>query len=323
MTEIEKLVAEALEILGSVGIPTDTLSARRRVKMAKCFLAVAGLTLGKKWKDVIYDDPSHRLRSRDIIIWINKFFGENISPGSYDDIRRKDLVFPVEAGLILKSAGKDDAATNDGTRGYAINPDYKDLLDHFGTPPWRSKVSQFMEKKQTLKEALEKKRKILLIPVNVGGKKFNFTPGKHNALQKSIIEEFIPRFGRGARVLYVGDTADKFLFRDDEKLVNLGFFELSHDKLPDVVAYSEEKNWLFLIEAVHSANPITPMRRYTLEKLTDECLASVVYVTAFPDRATFRKFAVDVAWETEVWIADAPDHMIHFNGDKFLGPYSE
>lgn len=233
------------------------------------------------------------------------------------------MVFPVEAGLILKSAGKDDAATNDGTRGYAINPDYKDLLDHFGTPSWRSKVSQFMEKKQALKEALEKKRKILLIPVNVGGKIFNFTPGKHNALQKSIIEEFIPRFGRGARVLYVGDTADKFLFRDEAQLVNLGFFELSHDKLPDVVAYSEEKNWLFLIEAVHSANPITPMRRYTLEKLTHECLASVVYVTAFPDRATFRKFAVEVAWETEVWIADAPDHMIHFNGDKFLGPYSE
>jgi adenine-specific DNA-methyltransferase len=45
-------------------------------------------------------------------------------------------------------------------------------------------------------------------------------------------------------------------------------------------------------------------------------------VTAFPDRVTFRKFAKDIAWETEVWIADNPDHMIHFNGDKFLGPYT-
>ena len=42
---------------------------------------------------------------------------------------------------------------------------------------------------------------------------------------------------------------------------------------------------------------------------------------AFPDRAEFRKNAADIAWETEVWIADNPDHMIHFNGDRFLGPH--
>ncbi|MFS2517149.1 MULTISPECIES: BsuBI/PstI family type II restriction endonuclease [Parabacteroides] len=28
----------------------------------------------------------------------------------------------------------------------------------------------------------------------------------------------------------------------------------------------------------------------------------------------------DIAWETEVWIAENPGHMIHFNGDRFIGP---
>jgi hypothetical protein len=30
-----------------------------------------------------------------------------------------------------------------------------------------------------------------------------------------------------------------------------------------------------------------------------------------------------ISWETEVWVADSPTHMIHFNGERFLGPYTE
>ncbi len=127
--------------------------------------------------------------------------------------------------------------------------------------------------------------------------------------------------GYGAEVLYIGDTAKKFLVRDEAKLKALKFFELEHGELPDIVAYSEQKNWLFLIEAVHSSGPISPIRLLELKRLAKECTADIVFVTAFLTRDTFRKFAPDIAWETEVWIADAPDHMVHFDGDKFLGPY--
>lgn len=155
------------------------------------------------------------------------------------------------------------------------------------------------------------------------GKSLKFSPGEHNDLQKAIIEEFLPRYGSESEVLYVGDTAKKLLLCDRKKLEKLSFFELTHDELPDVLAYSSKKNWLFLIEAVHSSGPITPVRLEELKRLTKECTAEIVYVTAFLDRATFRKFAPDIAWETEVWIADSPDHLIHFNGDKFLGPYKK
>ncbi len=140
-------------------------------------------------------------------------------------------------------------------------------------------------------------------------------------MQKQIIEEFLPRYGYGAEVLYIGDTSDKYLFIQKERLLQLRFFEIGHEELPDIIAYSKEKNWLYLIEAVHSSGAIDEIRLMQLASLTKQCTADIIYVTAFLNRKTFRKFIQDIAWETEVWIADSPDHLIHFNGDKFLGPY--
>lgn len=154
-----------------------------------------------------------------------------------------------------------------------------------------------------------------------GDKRLSFGAGAHNVLQKAIIESFLPDFAPGAHVLYVGDAANKGLHIDVASLTSIDFFELAHDKLPDVVAYLERKNWLYLIEAVTTANPITELRRLSLIASAKACRANLIFVTAFPDRDVYRKFAKDVAWETDVWIADSPEHMVHFNGDKFLGPY--
>ena len=319
--QLEQLISEALDILTSFGVPVEGMTDRRKEKMAKAFLAVAGLKPEDKWTDLKVNDPNHRPRSRDCIKWMNDFLGEDISSGSYDDIRRKDLVFPVEVGVVLKAAGNEDAATNDGTRGYAINPDFADQIKKYGTPQWNSSLKTFMEGKESRVEQWKQRREKAMLPVKIGGKEVVFSPGEHNQIQKAIIEEFLPRFGQDAEVLYVGDTADKFLFLNESALNELKFFEISHEKLPDVLAYSKSKNWLFLIEAVHSANPIDSFRKLTLAKLADGCAADIVFVTAFLTRSSFKKFVADIAWETEVWIADDPDHMIHFNGDKFLGPH--
>ena len=85
--------------------------------------------------------------------------------------------------------------------------------------------------------------------------------------------------------------------------------------------YHSVKNWLYLVEAVTSHGPISPKRHAELIRMLAGSSAEFVFVTAFPSVAEFRKYAADIAWETEVWIADNPDHMIHFNGPKFLGPY--
>lgn len=317
-SRLEILVEDTLKILALTGIPTLDLTSRRRVCMAKAFLAVAGMKTGSNWTEASSDN---RLRSRDVIRWMNEFLGESISSGSYDDIRRKHLYLPVEAGLVVKSAGNVNAATNDGTRSYALSPETAELLRSFGTKQWPSQLETFLAGREALADTLKKSRLQSRIAISIGTKELLFGPGEHNELQKKIIEEFLPCFGHGAEVLYVGDTEDKLAYVDQLRLLQLGFFELSHDKLPDVLAYSASKNWLYLIEAVHSANPITELRKRALERLTATCTAEIVYVTAFLTRESFRRFAREVAWETEVWIAESVGHLIHFNGDKFLGPH--
>ena len=146
--------------------------------------------------------------------------------------------------------------------------------------------------------------------------------GPRNDLQKAIIEEFLPRYGHGAEVLYIGDTAKKSLLPVEEaKLKTFGFFELVHDELPDVVAYDAARNWLFLVEAVPPSNPISKLRHLTLERMTEKCTAAKVYVSVFRDRQSLRNWLIEISWETKVWLAESPDHLIHFNGEQFLGPY--
>lgn len=48
--------------------------------------------------------------------------------------------------------------------------------------------------------------------------------------------------------------------------------------------------------------------------------ARKVYVSAFPDFTEFKKHSTNIAWETEIWLVDFPEHMIHFNGDRLVGP---
>lgn len=320
--DIKIMIDDALNILMALGVPTKDLTIRRKTRMAKGFLSVAGLRPGMGWSETKDNDDLHRLGSRQIISYMNTHWDEKISSGSYDDIRRQDMVLPVEAFIILNSAANPLAETNDGTRGFAINPFAAKAIRKFGTPEWDQAVKEFLLGRTTLSDQLTRIRNLARVPVLIKDDlTITFSAGDHNILQKKIIESFLPLFGHGSNVLYVGDTAKKNLYLDSYGLKNINFFELAHEKLPDVVAYSAEKNWLYLIEAVTTANPITELRRSILIRSAINCTADLIFVTAFLDRNTYRKFSRDIAWETEVWIADAPEHMIHFNGDKFLGPH--
>jgi DNA (cytosine-5)-methyltransferase 1 len=317
-----KLLNEALFVLGKLGIPLDGLKPRELEKMAMAFLAVADVKRSADWPRARLREGRDTLKSRDIIDYLNEHFEESISKGSYDDIRRKDLKLPVVAGIIIASANKPNAARNDPTRGYSLSPEYIEIIRCFGQADWPDEIDEFMDGRPTLAERLASARQLEHVPVKLpGGRAVQFSPGEHNLLQKAVIEQFLPRYGHGAEVLYVGDTAKKFLLKNDALLRALKFFELSRGELPDIIAYSAKKNWLYLIEAVHSSGPISPVRLLELQRLTDQCTADIVFVTAFLNRDTFRKFAPEIAWETEVWIADSPDHLVHFDGDKFLGPY--
>jgi hypothetical protein len=313
---VQKIINEALDILESVGIPM-TKTERGLERMAVCLLAVAGVT--KDWSKAM---ENTNLKSRDIINLVNRHFEEKISSGSYDDIRRKDLKLLVLADIVVNSGVKKGSATNDPTRGYALHQEFKLLIVSYKTPSWENNLKAFNKNRPSLADILARKRDLKKIPVKLPtGKPIELSLGEHNVLQKAIIEEFLPRFGSDCEVLYIGDTLNKTLHIETEELKKLNFFELSHDELPDIIAFSKKNNWLYLIEAVHSSGPMSETRVLELRKMLKDCKAELIFVTGFLSRSDFKKWMLDIAWETEVWIADNPDHLVHFNGHKFLGAY--
>ncbi len=225
---IKQIINEALDILYSVGIPMDK-TERSLERMAICFLAVAGVV--KDWSQA---KENSNLKSRAIISFVNKNFEENISSGSYDDIRRKDLKLLVLADIIQNSGVNKGSATNDPTRGYALQPDFKNLIATYKTEMWDEALKKFNKNKLSLSEILARKRNLEKIPLKLpDGKPLELSLGEHNVLQKEIIEQFLPRFGSDCIVLYIGDTSNKLLHIETEALKKLNFFKASQEELPE------------------------------------------------------------------------------------------
>lgn len=314
------LINSTLYLLDCIGIPIEGKSPRQLERMAIVFLAICDVKNNTEWSIAKSLDDNYGLTTREIIAYLNSHFGEKISPGSYDDIRRKDLLHLCLGEVVISDSPT--VAKNAPNRAWGLNPIYADIVKNFGQENWEGKLEAFMIGRETLQDKLASQRTTEKIPIHfASGQKLEFGPGQHNQLQKAIIEEFLTRYGYGAEIIYVGDAADRFLYYDREKANLLGISDLSHNVLPDIVAYSKEKNWLYFIEAVHSSGAITSERKMVLTAFVENCTVPIVYVTAFLNRETFRKFTTDIAWETVVWIAEEPDHLVHFDGGRFFGPY--
>lgn len=147
--------------------------------------------------------------------------------------------------------------------------------------------------------------------------------GRQRRLIKNVIARFCPRWVPGGSVVYISDAEEKFLHLEAEYLKKLGVVIPAAAKMPDIVVHDPKRNWLLLIEAVTSAGPVDGKRRNELKELFAGCKAGLVFVTTFADRASYLRFGTQIGWETEVWLADAPEHLIHFNGERFLGPYPD
>lgn len=316
--ELVILLNATIEILSDLGIPMEMFPKRRRERIVMAFLALGSI------KTNFSDLPEilKPLRTRDIIAFWNEHFYESIADSSYDDIRRKDLDPLKVAGLVENTGETDGSATNDGTRGYIINAELVMLLRHRDSESWDNRLTSFKENHKSLREELARKRDLHKIEITIpSGIRYSLSSGKHNILQKAIIEDFFPRFSNSCEILYFGDTSNKALHKEEKKLKELGFFKLDHDELPDIVAYDRVNNWMFLVEAVHSSGPMSEFRVLELKQKLKHLGDSLIFVTAFLDKQTYSRYAGQIAWETEVWIAESPDHLIHFNGHKFLGPY--
>jgi adenine-specific DNA-methyltransferase len=307
-------IEQAQEILEALGLPP----AQQNEISALTLLALAQLSEEMSWDNAI----SRSLRVHDILVEIKQRYGREYAENTRETIRRQALHQFEQAGIVIRNPDDPSRATNSGNTNYVLTDIALDAIRAYGTSEWKTKREAFIVQRGELLELYQKTREQIKVSLQVAdGVVYKLSPGKHNELQAAIIKEFGPRFAPGARLLYLGDTASKTLVYDRDQFVKLGVPVSDHGKFPDIILFDEQKNWIFLIEAVTSHGPVSPKRHMELEKLFENCAAGRVYVTAFLDLATFKKFINEISWETEAWIAEMPSHMIHFNGDKFLGPH--
>lgn len=301
-------IKEAKELLRELDVPVQQQSDL----CALVILALARLQPNDEW----ILSTNHWIRIHDILLFIKQAYGITYAENSRETIRKQAIHHFRNAAFIEDNG----APTNSPNYRYRLTEEMLSLLKSFQTMYWSSTKHSFLENHNSLINFYRSIKLMEKMPVKINGNELTFSPGKHNELQKLIIEEFAPRFAENATCLYVGDTIQKDLVKNETMLNKLGFKMTLHDKLPDVILYVEDKNWLYFIEAVTSVGPMSPKRIKELESMTSDVTAGKIYVTAFLDFKTFKSFSEALAWETEVWIADLPDHMIHLNGDKFLGP---
>ena len=320
--------------------PNRKTAARKR-RLAEAIGALTALQFGPKQRnetaaytllalldllpDVSWSDAQAPLRGiTPIIDFIADAYGNRYAPNTRETIRDDAVKFFVGEGLLLRNPDDPNRPTNSGKTVYQIEPTALALLRKVGMPAWTAALKNYLASRETLKYEIARKRDLARVPVTLpDGSQVALSPGGQNPLIKAIIEQFCPAFAPGGVVLYIGDTENKFVHLETAGLTALGVALDSAAKIPDVIVHHTAKNWLLLIEAVTSAGPVDGKRRKELKDLFAGCKAGLVFVTAFETRRTMQTFVSHIAWESEVWIAEDPDHMIHFNGERFLGPYPD
>ena len=301
------------EILKALGLPVQ----QQTDIAAYTLLALAGIGKRTPWTSA--KRPSLKIHA--IKEWVRETHGKAYAENTRETFRRQVLHQLEQARVVDRNPDDPSLAVNSPRTHYALTEDALAVVRAFGTAGFKTQAAKFQKSHGALLDLYRASRDGQKVPVVLAsGLELALSPGEHNELQKAIIESFAPRFAPGARLLYLGDTAEKHLHLDAEGLEALRIPVTKHGKLPDVVLHMPEKGWLLLIEAVTSHGPVSPKRKKELELVLKDCPLAQVYVSAFPDMAEFRRHMADIAWETEVWIADSPTHMIHFNGEKFLGP---
>ena len=291
---------------------------------ARTLLSLLNLREGDTWDQA----TNNRIGVRGLMDWMRNNLDFPIAENSRETIRREVLHQFVAAAFCEHNDDDPNRATNSSKNVYRVSPNALSVIRMYSgsnddtSSEFRIALEEYLAYAPSLLELQREERRMAKIPVRMPSNEIAYiNPGGQNKLIKSMVEEFCPRFAPGGQVLYIGDADSKTSNYNEELLSSLGINLDMHGKMPDLVVYQRDKNWLFLMEAVTTHGPVNPLRKKNLESLFGGSQAGIVYVSCFPNRQVLRSHLVDIAWETEVWLESDPTHMIHFNGSRFMGPY--
>lgn len=311
---VRKKIEEALDILKQLDVPR----AQQNERSALTLLALVGHKPKTKWKD----SQKVFIGITEMMDWFRDHFGVTYAPNTRETVRRQTVHQFVELGLTVPNPDQPDRPVNSPYYGYEIEPSALELIRTYRTRQWKKALTAYLESVHSLRVLHHQEREMNRIEVRLpdGSKKW-LSAGGQNVLIKAIVEEFCPRYTPGGYVCYLGDAGEKISENEQKYFKGLEVDLDPHGKMPDVAVYLKDRNWLVLIEAVTSHGPIDNKRKRELQKLFAGCSAGLVFITAFPTRKAMLNYFNEISWETDVWLAENPSHLIHLNGEKFLGPY--
>ena len=312
----QQKIDDALAIIKSLGLPRGQHNERSALTL----LAILNLKSKGNWQEL--ERPLIGITP--IMEFCRDHYGKEYAPNTRETFRRQTMHQFVDAGIAVYNPDRPDRPVNSPKTCYQISAEAFDVAFAFNTNKWNDTLAHFLKNRSSLAQRYAKVRNMQMIPVKIADdEEINLTPGKHSQLIRDIIGKFAPRYAPGSEVIYVGDTGDKIGYFQKDRLSKFDVHVDKHGKMPDVVLYFPEKDWLLLVESVTSHGPVDAKRHGELAKLFKNASPGLLYVTAFPNRGTMARYLTEISWETEVWCADAPTHLIHFNGERFLGPYQQ
>ncbi len=307
---VKNRVEEAVTVLKALGLPRAQLNERSALTL----LALLNLDPTLPW----YQAKSVSLGITPIMNYMKAQYGKDYAPNTRETICRQTIHQFRDAALIITNPDDPDRPINSPATVYKLEQTVLELLRTYGSPTWHETLSTYLASTETLKQKYAQERQMKRIPIN---ETLSLSPGGQNILIKEICDKFIPNFTPGGKLLYVGDAEEKFALFEQTFLSNLGINIDAHGKMPDLIIHYSTQNWIVLVEAVTSHGPISPQRRTELEDLCQGTLADLVFITAFLSRKAMVQYLSSISWETDVWVADSPEHLIHFNGESLLQIY--
>lgn len=314
--DASKLIDEALEVLRDFEVGKDQLNKRS----AMTLLALLQLKDGDSWEQA----TNPMLRTRDIMDWIRDQFGVAYKPNTRETIRRFTLHQFIMAEIVEENADRPDRPINSPKWNYRVTDAALEVFRNHGKPVFESELERFLLEHVSYTSLTEERRNMPKTPVSLpSGVDLELSPSGQSELIKAMVEEMLPRFAPGCQVAYIDDTDHKHGVVDAKLMDKLGISLKAREKAPDVIAWDAKRGWLFLMEAASTHGPVDVTRKAELRDLFADQWDKVVLVSCFPDRKTMQKYLALLAWETEAWCADTPDHMMHFNGSRFMGPYGD
>lgn len=310
----EDVIRKIQELLEDVGMDAERCNERS----AMTFLALAHIDDDTSWEDA----TGEMYTTREIMDWIRDHLGVEYAPNTRETIRRFTLHQFIAGGIVEYNADDPDRPVNSPKNNYRINPGLLEVVHALDTPQYDYAMIEFKKHLESWQDKKADARGMNKVPVHMpDGTIAKLSAGGQNLLIKAMVEEFCPRFTPGGEIVYIDDT-DKQQDRSNHPILDrFGIVIPEHGKAPDLIVWMEDKGWLFLMEACSTHGPIDVLRKIDLTNLFKNAEDRLVFVTCFPDRSVMRKYLTDLAWETEVWVADDPDHMIHLDGERFMGPY--